>query len=173
MIRKIISGGQTGADRAALDFAIEIGVEHGGSIPRGRIAEEGPIAQKYRLAELSSDAYDVRTRQNVQDSDGTVLFTLAPAIRGGVKLTLEYASQIGKPFLRIHNGNPRNDLATLTGAAESLRNFIQSNNIEILNVAGSRESLEPGIYKFTLDLLRAFWKIGATSSSGGNARSTL
>jgi hypothetical protein len=158
LLRKIISGGQTGADRAGLDFAIEVGVEHGGAVPRGRMAEDGPIAQRYRITELSSDSYEVRTRQNVWDSDGTAIFTLAPAISGGTKLTLDYASEIRKPFLHIHNGNVRNDLNTLMRAAERLRSFIESNNIEILNVAGSRESGEPGIYTFTLDLLRALWK---------------
>jgi Circularly permutated YpsA SLOG family len=158
ILRKIISGGQTGADRAGLDFAIEVGVEHGGAVPRGRMAEDGPITQRYRLTELSSDSYEVRTRQNVWDSDGTAIFTLGPAISGGTKLTLDYASEIRKPFLHIHDGNVRNDLNTLIRAAERLRNFIDSNNIEILNVAGSRESGEPGIYAFTQDLLRALWK---------------
>ena len=92
------------------------------------------------------------------DSEGTAIFTLASAISGGTKLTLDCASEIRKPFLRIHNGNVRSDLNTLMGAAERLRNFIESNNIGILNVAGSRESGEPGIYAFTLDLLRALWK---------------
>jgi putative molybdenum carrier protein len=164
MLRKIISGGQTGADRAGLDFAIEVGLGHGGSVPRGRLAEDGPISQKYRLTELSSDSYEVRTRQNVQESDGTAIFTLAPAISGGSKLTLDYASEIGKPFLHIYHGRARNDLPALMKAAEQLRNFIQSKNIEILNVAGSRESVEPGIYTLTLDVLRAFWKTRGAGS---------
>ena len=133
-------------------------MEHGGAVPKGRMAEDGPITQSYRLTELSSDSYEVRTRQNVLDSDGTAILTLGPAISGGSKLTLDYASEIRKPFLHIHNGNVRNDLNALIRAAERLRNFIESNNIEILNVAGSRESAEPGIYAFTLDLLRALWK---------------
>ena len=154
MLRKIISGGQTGADRAGLDFAIEAGLEHGGSVPRGRIAEDGIISQKYRVTELSSESYEVRTRQNVRDSDGTVVFTLAPIATGGTKLTIDYATEIGKPLLRIYPEEGQNDPDVITKAVDQLRHFIQSNNIEILNVAGSRESIEPGIYAFTLDVLR-------------------
>jgi hypothetical protein len=158
MLRKIISGGQTGADRAGLDFAIEAELEHGGSVPRGRIAEDGIISQKYRVAELSSESYEVRTRQNLKDSDGTVVFTLAPIATGGTKLTIDYATEIGKPLLRIHPADARDDPGMLIEAAGQLRHFVRSHNIEILNIAGSRESIEPGIYAFTLNVLRAFWK---------------
>jgi Circularly permutated YpsA SLOG family len=84
MIRKIISGGQTGADRAGLDFAIEAGLEHGGYIPRGRKAEDGRIDDRYNLIELSTSSYPARTRRNI---DGT-------------RLTLELANKLGKPVLK-------------------------------------------------------------------------
>jgi Circularly permutated YpsA SLOG family len=156
MLRKIISGGQTGADRAGLDFAIEAGFKHGGSVPRGRIAEDGVISQKYRVIELPSESYEVRTRQNVRDSDGTVVFTLGPVAVGGTKLTIDYATEIGKPLLRIYRGEVPKHPEVLIKAASQLRQFIETNHIENLNVAGSRESVESGIYTFTLDVLRAF-----------------
>ena len=73
MIKKIISGGQTGADRAALDFALKLGIPHGGWIPKGRIAEDGPLPEIYRLQEMPTDSYEARTEQNVLDSDGTLI----------------------------------------------------------------------------------------------------
>ena len=80
MLRKIISGGQTGADRAGLDFAIEVGLVHGGYIPQGRKAEDGRIDEKYQLVELSSNSYPVRTKRNIRESDGTVIFSLDKTI---------------------------------------------------------------------------------------------
>jgi hypothetical protein len=76
MLRKVISGGQTGADRAGLDFAIETGLEHGGYVPRGRKAEDGRIDDRYNLFELSTSSYPARTRRNIEESDGTVIFSL-------------------------------------------------------------------------------------------------
>jgi Circularly permutated YpsA SLOG family len=73
MLRKIISGGQSGADRAGLDLAIAIGLEHGGFVPRGRKAEDGRIADRYNLVELSTSSYPARTRRNIEESDGTVI----------------------------------------------------------------------------------------------------
>ena len=75
MIKKIISGGQTGADRAALDVAIKFIIPHGGWIPKGRITEEGPLPDKYKLQEMSTSSYPVRTEQNVIDSDGTLIIS--------------------------------------------------------------------------------------------------
>ena len=76
MLRKIISGGQTGADRAGLDFAIHAGPEHGGYVPRGRKAEDGRIDDRYNLFERSTSSYPARTRRNIEESDGTVIFSL-------------------------------------------------------------------------------------------------
>ena len=82
MLRKIISGGQTGADRAGLDFAIEKGLGHGGYVPRGRKAEDGRIDDRYNLVELSTSSYPARTRRNIEQSDGTVIFSLEPCVYG-------------------------------------------------------------------------------------------
>jgi hypothetical protein len=101
MIRKIISGGQAGADRAGLDFAIETGLEHGGYVPTGRKAEDGRIDDRYNLIELSTSSYLVRTRRNIEKSDGTVIFSLERVLSGGTKLTLELANKLGKPVLHI------------------------------------------------------------------------
>jgi hypothetical protein len=81
VVRKIISGEQTGADRAGLDFAIEVGLEHGGFVPRGRRAEDGRISEHYHLTEFSSVSFAVRTTRNVREGDGTVVFSLGAALK--------------------------------------------------------------------------------------------
>src|SRR4029077_12697814 len=85
MLRKIISGGQSGADRAGLDFAIETGLEHGGYVPRGRKAEDGKIDDRYNMVELSTTSYPARTRRNIEESDGTVIFSLERLLSGGTE----------------------------------------------------------------------------------------
>src|ERR1700687_3663798 len=96
MLRKIISGGQTGADRAGLDFAIETGLEHGGY-------EDGRIDARYNLVELSTSSYPARTRRNIEESDGTVIFSLERLLSGGTKLTWEHANKLSKPVLHIYD----------------------------------------------------------------------
>jgi hypothetical protein len=103
MVRKIISGGQTGADRAGLDFAIHAGLEHGGYVPKGRKAEDGRIDERYNLIELSTSSYPARTRKNIEESDGTVIFRLERRLSGGTKLTRELADKLGKPVLHIYH----------------------------------------------------------------------
>jgi hypothetical protein len=105
--KKYISGGQTGADRAGLDFAIEAGLEHGGYVPRGRKAEDGRIDDRYNLIELSTSSYPARTRRNIEKSDGTVIFSLERVLNGGIKLTLELANKLGKPVLHIYDTRKR------------------------------------------------------------------
>jgi hypothetical protein len=100
---KIISGGQTGADRAGLDFVIHAGLEHGGYVPRGRKAEDGRTDDRYNLIELSTSSYPARTRRNIEESDGTVIFSLNRRLSGGTKLTLELANNLGKPVLHIYD----------------------------------------------------------------------
>jgi hypothetical protein len=155
MLRRIVSGGQTGADRAGLEFALEVGLEHGGYVPKGRKAEDGRIDDRYRMTELTSPLYSVRTRRNVLESDGTVIFTLNSDLLGGSALTAQYARRTSRPLLHIHAKNE----VSLEKKAQQLRDFIDSQRLATLNVAGSRESQEPGIYQFTLDLLRRFWQI--------------
>ncbi len=86
MIKKIISGGQTGADRAALDVALKLGISHGGWIPKGRKAEDGPLPDKYQLREMPTGSYPKRTEQNVLDSDGTLIIARGK-LTGGSDLT--------------------------------------------------------------------------------------
>src|SRR5437764_6276902 len=100
-VKKIISGGQTGADRAALDFAIAKKILHGGWCPRGRVAEDGTIPCRYHLTETPSADSAQRTEWNVRDSDGTVIFSLAPKLSGGSKKTFECAQQYQKPCLHL------------------------------------------------------------------------
>src|SRR6202048_4111123 len=107
MLRKIISGGQTGADRAGLDFAIETGLEHGGYVPKGRKAEDGRIADRYILVELRTSSYPARTRKNIEESDGTVILSLERRLSGGTKLTWEHAKKLCKPVLHIYNASKK------------------------------------------------------------------
>jgi Circularly permutated YpsA SLOG family len=156
VLRKIISGGQTGADRAGLDFAIEVGLAHGGYVPKGRKAEDGRINERYTLVELSSSSYPERTKRNVRESDGTVILSLNDKLSGGSALTLSYAQHAKKPVLHLHNSETGRD--PLPRQVRQLKEFIESNAIEVLNVAGPRESKEPGVYRFALQLLRQYWQ---------------
>jgi hypothetical protein len=151
MLRKIISGGQTGADRAGLDFAIHAGLKHGGYVPRGRKAEDGRIDERYNLAELSTSSYPARTRKNIEESDGTVIFSLERRLSDGTKLTRELADKLGKPVLHIYDSRKerRSYPDSLRLEIQALTDFLCSNKIEILNVAGPRESKEPGVYEWT------------------------
>ena len=146
---KIVSGGQTGADRAALDWAIEHGVEHGGWCPRGRRAEDGAVPARYRLAETPSDRWEQRTEWNVRDSDGTVIFTLAETLSGGSLTTREFARELARPCLHLSG---RVDGA---GAGLALRRFLGEHAIRVLNVAGPRASGEPGVAEFVRHALDA------------------
>jgi hypothetical protein len=101
MLRKIISGAQTGADRGGLDFAIETGPEHGGYVPRGRKEEDGRIIDRYNMVEFSTTSYPARTRRNIEESDGTVIFSLERLLSGGTKLTWELAKKLEKLLLHI------------------------------------------------------------------------
>jgi len=146
---KIVSGGQTGADRAALNWAMTHGVPHGGWCPQGRKAEDGTIAPGYRLTETPSDSYVQRTEWNVRDSDGTVILSLSRTLTGGSRRTAELAQQHGKPWLHLSKD------ANKGNAGERLRRFVQQHHIRVLNVAGPRASTEPDIGEFvttTLDL---------------------
>ena len=148
-LRKIVSGGQTGTDRAALDFAITSGIPHGGWCPMGRRSEDGLIPKKYLLCESPSATYLQRTEWNVRDSDGTVIFSLKAKLTGGSRKTLEFAHSLKKPVLHI----PKT--GSLEKPAEMLRAFIQTHRIKVLNVAGPRKSEEPGIGRFVRATLRA------------------
>ena len=138
-ISKIISGGQTGVDRAALDVAIELDIEHGGFVPKGRLSEDGSIPLKYNIIELESEDYSVRTLKNVQYSDGTLILHKGE-ITGGTALTDEFCKIKKKPLLII------NILDVFKKIRVNFTRWLATNTISILNIAGPRES-EGQIYK--------------------------
>jgi hypothetical protein len=147
-VRKIVSGGQTGADRAALDTAIELRIEHGGWVPRGRCAEDGPLAPWYQLVENDSPQPALRTEWNVRDADATLIFSHGP-LAGGSALTLAFAERYGKPCLHV-------DLAQMdeTVAAATLAEWLARIEPVVLNVAGPRASNDPLIYNAVCRILR-------------------
>lgn len=153
MIHKIVSGGQTGANRAALDFAIEHDIPHGGWCPKCRLAEDGPIPARYQLQETSTKNYPQRTEKNVVDSDGTVIFTLTAKLGGGSKKTADFARKHGKPWVHLSQ-------AASAEPAAALSHFLQEYHVLVLNVAGSRASKEPGVYDFAQSVLAATFGIG-------------
>jgi hypothetical protein len=151
---RVISGGQTGVDRAALDTAIALGIDHGGWCPRGRLAEDGRIADRYQLVETASPEYAVRTEQNVIDSEGTLIL-YRRALRGGTELTYRLALKHARPHLLI-------DLETEPDPADA-REWIHANNISILNVAGPRESSAPGIARQSQHFLERVLATGGSA----------
>ncbi|MCK4659339.1 MAG: putative molybdenum carrier protein [Phycisphaerae bacterium] len=148
-IRRIISGGQTGADRAALDVAIELGVPHGGYVPKGRRAEDGLIPAGYDLTEMSEESYDARTEANVQAADATLIVSEG-LLTGGSALTLCLARKHDKPVLHLDRS-----ACSPEQAVETIRNWLMGRRPAVLNVAGPRESTAPGIYANVRNLLLA------------------
>jgi hypothetical protein len=146
---KIISGGQTGADQAALDVAIKLGLDYGGSIPKGRLTEDGPLDQKYdKMIELTSKSYRVRTEKNIIDSDGTLIFTINKPT-GGTALTEKYTLKFGKPcYVADFDEDEVSDLVHF------VRRWINNSKINVLNVAGPRASEFPEIYKLVFYTLK-------------------
>jgi hypothetical protein len=134
---RVISGGQTGADRGALEAAIELGIQHGGHCPAGRRAEDGRIPDRYRLIETESADYAVRTERNVLGADGTLLVTRG-APTGGSALTAALARKHNRPFLHV-------DLDSAGDPRAAVREWLAAGQIRCLNVAGPRESSCPGI----------------------------
>lgn len=150
MLKKIVSGGQTGADRAALDVALERGLEIGGWIPKGRLTEDGPISHRYGgLLETESADPSVRTALNVRDSDATFIVSHGP-LQGGSLLTLAEARSMGRTVLHI-------DLAAIpqAAAARQLCEWLRHVDPSTLNVAGPRASQDAAIYRSVVELLQA------------------
>lgn len=145
-VTKIVSGGQTGVDRAALDLAMVLGLPAGGWCPRGRLAEDGALPEVYSLIETPLSDYEQRTEWNVRDSDGTLIIARGE-LTGGTALTLELAERMGKPHLTL-------DLAS-SPSATAVSDWIEQLGIRTLNVAGPRESLRPGIYDQAKEFLKA------------------
>ena len=143
MIKKVISGGQTGVDHGALDATIKYSFPHGGWIPKGRRTEYGILPEQYKLKEMPSTSYPKRTEQNIMDSDGTVIISHG-VLTGGSKLTYELAKKHKRPYLHIN----LNETPAFLASSE-INAWINENNIEILNVAGSRASKDTQIYEDT------------------------
>jgi len=150
VVEKIVTGGQTGADRAALDVAVELGLSTGGWIPRGRRAEDGAVPERYDcLVEADSDAYDHRTELNVRDSDATVVFAFG-APGGGSALTARLARELGKPLLTLDL-----ERCSFDEAVEQLASWLAEARPRVLHVAGPRASWQPRIGEATASILRA------------------
>jgi len=149
---KIVSGGQTGVDRAALDAAIECNVDAGGWCPDGRKAEDGRIADHYPLIELPNAGYRKRTLKNVQDNDGTVIIYFS-ALSGGTKLTVDFCMRGKKPYVLID----ANQLSE-SQAAQEIIAFIAEFKIQTLNVAGPRASNQELAYPYTRAVITNFLK---------------
>ncbi|OGR95820.1 MAG: hypothetical protein A2902_01910 [Elusimicrobia bacterium RIFCSPLOWO2_01_FULL_64_13] len=149
-IKKIVSGGQTGADRAALDYAMAAGIPHGGWVPRGRLTESGPLPARYGMKETRDSGYEERTEKNVADSDGTIVFYCGK-LKGGSLLTWALARRRGKPVLGI-------DLDKWEPDPARTREWIRESRVSILNVAGSRASQAPGIYADVKKYLRELFE---------------
>jgi predicted Rossmann fold nucleotide-binding protein DprA/Smf involved in DNA uptake len=150
-LEKIVSGGQTGADRAGLDAAMKAGLPVGGYCPKGRLAEDGTVPEHYPLVEMTKGGYSARTELNVVESDGTVVFNIGK-LTGGTRLTVECARKHNKPHIVIQLDVDKPDVTILA-------EWIDSNNIMVLNVAGPRESKTPGVHRLTCKYLEEFFKI--------------
>ena len=147
---KIVSGGQTGVDRAALDWALANGAACGGWCPLGRLAEDGIIDLRYPLRETPENDPAQRTEWNVRDSDGTLIVSLAKRLVGGTRLTEILAERLAKPHLVLAKTD-----GDLSAQVEALRRFITENSIQVLNIAGPRASGEPSVGEYVLSLLNA------------------
>ena len=160
-VNQIVSGGQTGVDRAALDWARQREVVHGGWCPKGRLAADGPLPAHYLLRETDSTGYRQRTKLNVRDSDATLLFNMGP-LDGGTLQTVRFAQTLRKPHLVVQL-----DELALEGVVQNVRAWLAEGRFHTVNVAGPREEKRPGVYACVLGLLDACLKtrdgVGATA----------
>jgi hypothetical protein len=147
LIKKIISGAQTGADRAALDYAIKNDIPHGGWVPKGRIAEDGILPKKYNVHETPSDDYKRHKELNVVQSDGTLIVSHGE-LMDGTALSRTFVEKHSKPCLQINLNSTQAFKASI-----DITNWIRENGIQILNVSGPKASKDPDIYDATMKLL--------------------
>jgi len=160
----IISGGQSGVDRAALDVAIALGLPEGGWCPRGRRAEDGPLHPRYQLRETEGDGYRQRTRRNVADSDATLVLNEG-SLTGGTALTVDFAVRLSKPHLVLHLDHADD----WNGAAQGrFADWLTEFQVGVLNVAGPGERKRPGIYGRAVGALRVLLAadVGASKEPG-------
>lgn len=141
----VVSGGQTGADRAGLDWAIAMGIPYGGWCPKGRRSEDGEIPSHYLLKETPGTGYLKRTEWNVRDSDATLIFTLDDVLSGGSGRTAQFAEAHGKPWLHVRP----------TVHPQYVARFLARHRVRILNIAGTRGSAAPGIEELVHAMLSA------------------
>ena len=157
-------------DRAALDAAIKLAVAHGGWIPKGRITEDGPLPEKYKLKETRSASYAERTAKNVQDADGTLIISRGQ-LTGGSEYTREVAIKHQRPWLHI-------DLKQTAAfqAASAINQWVLQNEVEILNIAGPRASKDPGVYQDALNIIESAYYLGlaeTSMSAAGNLKDLM
>jgi hypothetical protein len=143
VIEKIVSGGQTGSDRAGLDAAVQLEIPHGGWIPKGRKTEDGGLPEKYHLKEMPTGSYAARTEENVIDSDGTLIVSHGK-LNGGSAMTRQLAKKHNQPWMHVDLEKSNFFKATM-----EVRSWVEQNQIEVLNAAGPRGSKDPGIYEAT------------------------
>ena len=155
LVRQIVSGGQTGVDRAALDVALELGIPCGGWCPKGRLAEDGPIPERYPLRETRTTRYARRPLGNVRAPDAPLILAREP-LGGGTAYTERCARELERPCLVVPPDAA--DPATLA----RVRAWLAANDVEILNVAGPRESGAPGVHALAAAFLRALLATPAT-----------
>ncbi|MBN2639172.1 MAG: putative molybdenum carrier protein [Bacteroidales bacterium] len=149
---KINSGGQTGVDRAALDFALEYNIPCGGWCPNGRLAEDGVIDNKYPVEETNSSEPYYRTQKNVEDSDAVLVF-VDDKLDEGTIVAIDYAESSGKPLFIVYLQ------MNLADQEEGFDHFVREHNVHNINIVGPRESNSPGIYHKTRFFLNEmFWK---------------
>ena len=147
---KIISGGQTGVDRAALDVVLKRGIDSGGWCPTGRLDEFGRIPDRYPLKELENGGFTERTLQNVKDSDGTVII-YAGNLSGGTEQTVHFCVDQQRPHLLIDARK-----ISTEKAAQLIANFVRENKFDVLNVAGPRQTEWPEGYEYAYRALNSF-----------------
>lgn len=157
--RRIISGGQTGVDRAALDVALALGIPCGGWCPKGRWAEDGSIDPRYPLRETSGSDPGERTRRNVAEADATLIVARQP-LAGGTAVTHDCAEKLGKVLLVI-------EPCTTDAARAAVAGWLAKHAPQVLNVAGPRESESPGIYRESKAFLTKLWAGNVTRSGLG------
>lgn len=161
MIKKIISGGRIGADQAALDVAMKMGISHGGWIQKGRKTQRGILPEKYQLKEMPVAGFKERIEQNIMDSDGTVIISHGN-LTGGSDYGQEMAKKHNRPCLHIDlNETP------LSIAPSKINTWIIENNVEVLNVSGSRTSEDPKIYKDTMNIVEGTILLGLIGAKPG------
>ena len=156
-VQAVVSGGQTGTDRGALIAAAILGIPHGGWCPKGRKAEDGVIPAEFPVRECDSEDYTVRTRLNVSETEGTLVFSYERNPTGGTKLTLDIAHELGRPTLLVTLA-PGYDEARDCTTAKVIRQWIAREKIAYLNVAGPRESKAPGIKDHVAHVLLRAWQ---------------